>query len=105
MEMLNVNINLEHFEGVTLHRAGTVGLTVTGMLAAAIATSTLLASVLYGPAGVPSNGILDLYRFLHPTKWFLNLKPDVLAPILLNLHGKKFDVTGEGVSAEMEHLD
>lgn len=36
---------------------------------------------------------------------FFNLRVDVPASVLEYIHGKKFDVTGKGVTVEMECLD
>lgn len=43
--------------------------------------------------------------FSDPTVWFLNLKPEVRAALMNNLHDKKVDVANHGVTIKMEHLD
>lgn len=57
------------------------------------------------PAALPVNGILDLYRFGHPTRLYLNLKADVPVLISTSLHEKQFEVKHQGVTVLMEELE
>lgn len=59
----------------------------------------------FRPGQVPANCILDLYRFLNPTIWFINLKPEVPSAVLQTLHDKKVDLANHGVTIDMGHLD
>lgn len=103
--IVNYELDSDFFEGGSLHRTGTFVITVSGVLAAAKATPSMITSVLYGPCGVPVNGILDLYRFSQPTRWYLNLKPDIPLSVVGALHGKQVDVKSEGVSVMIEDLE
>lgn len=106
--MLKIDLENVYLEGGAQLRPIMVVFIVTGMLAAA-----KLTSVLYGLEGVTAGGILELYRFSNPTKWFsnptkwfLNLKPEVPKDVLQDLHGKIVDVNrGPGEALREKKVD